>query len=83
MTRATHHLFRGDIGQALSYHLFAPALLACLVAVWVVWLRVATGHGVPALVMSIRVRTHVGAGAVLALFTVVRNLAPFGVLRGG
>ncbi len=83
LTRATHHLFRGNVAQALSFNLFAPLVLAALVAVWAVWLWVATGRGVPAWAMSLRVRTYAVAGVVLALFTVVRNVDAYSVLRGG
>jgi hypothetical protein len=83
LTRATHHLFRGNILQALSFNLFVPVALAALVALWFIWFRVATGRGVPARVMALRVSTYVAAGAVLAVFTVARNFEDVGVLRGG
>lgn len=83
LTRATHHLFRGNVAQALSFNLFVPMVLAALVTMWVVWLSVATGRGVPAWVMALRVRTYVAAGAVLAIFTVARNVEAFSALRGG
>jgi hypothetical protein len=83
LTRATHHLFRGNVAQALSFNLFVPFVLATLVALWAVWLRVATGHGVPARVLALRVRTYVAAGAVLTIFTIARNFAGVGVIRGG
>jgi hypothetical protein len=83
LTRATHHLFRGNVAQALSFNVFAPLILTALLALWAVWLSVATDRGVPRLVMALRVRSYVTAGIVLATFTVVRNLAPFSALRGG
>lgn len=83
LTRATHHLFRGNLAQALSFNLFGPAVLVALVAMWAVWFSVVTRRGVPRWAMSIGVRSYVMIGAVLAAFTVIRNLAPFGVLRGG
>ena len=83
LTRATHHLFRGNIAQALSFNLFVPIILAALVTMWIVWLRVATGRGVPAWVMALRVRTYVAAGAVLTIFTIARNFESAGALRGG
>jgi hypothetical protein len=69
--------------QALSFNVFVPAILAGLVTLWVVWLRVATGHGVPRQILAIRTQTYVAAGVLLAAFVVVRNLAGFEFLRGG
>ena len=83
LTRATHHLVRGNVAQALSFNLFVPIILAALVTMWIVWLRVATGRGVPAWVMALRVRTYVAAGAVLTIFTIARNFESAGALRGG
>lgn len=83
LTRATHQLLRGNVLQALSFNVFVPAILAGLVALWVVWLRVATGHGVPHRILAIRTHTYVAAGVLLAAFVVVRNVAGFQFLRGG
>ncbi len=82
LTRATHHLFRGNVGQALSFNLFVPLVLVALVAMWAVWLSVVARRGVPRWVMSLGLRSYVAIGAALTAFTVIRNLAPFGVLRG-
>ena len=83
LTRAAHHLFRGNVGQALSFNLFVVVFLAGIAAAWFVWLRVATGHGVPAVVMRIRIRTYLVVGLVLIAFTAVRNVSGLDVLRGG
>jgi hypothetical protein len=44
MTRATHHLLRGDVGRALGYNLFAPLMLLLIATAWWSWLRTARGH---------------------------------------
>lgn len=83
LTRATHHLFRGNLDEAMSLHLFVPLVLVGLVTLWFVWLSIALGRGVPGRVAAIRPRTYWISGAVLAAFTVVRNLPGFEALRGG
>ena len=44
LTRATHHLLRGDVGQALRYNAFVIVILAALTAVWLGWLLGAAGR---------------------------------------
>ncbi len=83
LTRATHHLLRGNVSEALSFHLFVPFVLVALAAAWWVWLRVSLGRGVPAFVVAIQVRSYVVAGLVLAAFTLARNVEGFDMLRGG
>lgn len=81
LTRATHHLFRGDVAQALQYHLFVVAVLAAIVATWAVWLIASTGRPVgralapPVWIPSLAVVT-------LVVFAVVRNLPGVTGLRG-
>ncbi len=83
LTRATHHLLRGDIVQALSYHLAVPIVLFALGVVWWSWLRVAAGSGAPRRLASISARSYALAAVLLAVFTVARNLPDAGWLRGG
>jgi hypothetical protein len=83
LTRATHHLFRGNVAQALSFNAFVPAILAALSLLWVTWLMVVTGRGVPTFIRRIRPAAYVSAALVLAGFTVVRNLSGAVLLRGG
>lgn len=83
LTRATHHLLHGDVATALHLNALTPLLLGALVTIWFVWLRVATGAGVPAAIRRIRPSSYVFAGSALVAFTVVRNLPGAEALRGG
>lgn len=81
MTRATHHLLRGDIVQALRFNLFAIAILAGLAAVWLAWFLVAAGRSVDRL-RRIPNWAYAGTVATLVAFAVVRNLPMVPGLRG-
>jgi hypothetical protein len=81
LTRATHHLLRGDVAQALRYNLFVIAMVAAISASWLVWLRQAAGRPV-GWVPRIPVWTQVAAATVLVGFAVVRNLPAIPGLRG-
>jgi hypothetical protein len=81
LTRATHHLLRGDLGRALHYNVLVIAILATLAAAWALWTLHAAGRTV-AWVARIPVRAQVLAGLVLVAFAVVRNLPGVDGLRG-
>ncbi len=81
MTRATHHLFRGDISQALRFNLFVVAVLAAIAAAWVVWLAQASGRSV-GWVRRVPVWAQVLAGTGLVAYAVVRNLPGVDGMRG-
>ncbi|MFT4864868.1 MAG: hypothetical protein ACI9CV_000994 [Ilumatobacter sp.] len=83
LTRATHHLFRGNVAQAFSFNAFVPAALATLVLLWATWLMVVTGRGVPKFILRLRPAAYVSAAFILAGFTVLRNLSGTALLRGG
>lgn len=83
LTRATHHLFRGNIAQAISFNAFVPVALAALSLLWATWLMVATGRGVPAFIRRIGPAAYVSAALLLAGFTVLRNFSSAVWLRGG
>ena len=83
LTRATHHLFHGDIVQALSFNAFVPVVLVALSVLWAIWLMVATGRGVPTFILGVRPAAYVAAAFLLAGFTVLRNLSGAALLRGG
>ena len=83
LTRAAHQLFRGDIVQALSFNALAPLFAAGLAVAWVAWYRVVTGAGVPPRIRDLRPTTYVMFAAVVAAFTIVRNLPGAELLRGG
>ena len=73
VTRATHHLFRGDIVQALRFNLFVVVILAALAATWLTWTAHAAGKNVAGTIAKIPVWTQATAGAALLAFAVVRN----------
>lgn len=81
LTRATHHLLRGDISQAVHYHAFVVPILVGLALTWLVWtLRVA---GRPARqVTRLPVWSYSMAIAVLIAFAIIRNLPMVTGLRG-
>ncbi|MDW3213524.1 MAG: DUF2752 domain-containing protein [Ilumatobacteraceae bacterium] len=81
LTRATHHLLRGDIVQALRFHLFVVVVLAAIVAAWAVWLVASTGRSVGR-AMSPPAWIPVAFVLTLVAFAVVRNLPGIPGLRG-
>jgi hypothetical protein len=81
LTRATHHLVRGDITQALRYNVFVVVVLAALAAIWLAWLLSALERPVR-WAAHIGARSQVAAGVALLGFAVVRNLPGVHGLRG-
>ena len=81
LTRATHHLFRGDLVQAFRYNLFVLVVLAGIVAAWTFWLLDRAGRTVR-WGKLLPVWGQVAAVAVLAAFAVLRNLPIVPGLRG-
>jgi hypothetical protein len=81
LTRAAHHLMRGDLGRALHFNAFVVVILAGLLATWLVWLLHCTGRRV-AWVRTIPVLAQAASIAVLVAFAVVRNLPGVEGLRG-
>ena len=79
LTRATHHLFRGDVVQALRYNLFVVVVLAALAATWLAWTLHRAGRSVGR-VVRVPVWAQATAVGVLLAFAVVRNVVPS--LRG-
>lgn len=81
LTRATHHLFRGDIVQALRYHLFVLVVLGTIALLWLGWMLSAAGR--PQRWMArVPVPVYAIGGAVLVVFAVIRNLPGIDGLRG-
>jgi len=81
LTRATHHLFRGDITQAFRYNALVLVVLAAIVAGWLTWLVQATGR--PARWFArVPLWAQLAAGAALVGFGVVRNLPGVAGLTG-
>jgi hypothetical protein len=81
LTRATHHLFRGDLVQALRYHVFVVVVLSAIAVTWVAWLVTATGRSVGR-VLTPPAWVTVSAVVTLVAFAVVRNLPGVPGLRG-
>jgi len=81
LTRATHHLLRGNVVQALQYNLFVVAILIALSATWLVWLLNSAGRTIR-VGRWVPVWLQVLAGATLLVFAFVRNLPGVDGLRG-
>ena len=81
LTRATHHLLRGDVAQAHRYNVLVVVVLAAIVAGWVGWLLRATGRPVRS-IARIPVGAQLAAAGLLVAFALVRNLPTVPGLRG-
>lgn len=81
LTRATHHLFRGDVTQAFRYNVLVLVVLGAIVAGWVTWLAQASGRP-SRWVMRIPLWAQLAAGSVLVAYGVVRNLPGVTGLKG-
>lgn len=81
LTRATHHLLRGDVAQALRYNLLVVVILTTLAATWLAWTVHTAGRSLSRTV-RIPVWAQATAISVLVAFAVVRNLPGIPGLRG-
>ena len=81
MTRATHHLLRGNVTQALHYNLFVIVILLALSATWLVWLLSSAGRSIR-VSRWVPVPLQIAAGVVLLTFAFVRNVPGVPGLRG-
>jgi hypothetical protein len=81
LTRATHHLLRGDVATALRYNALVVPVLAAIALSWLAWLRatVTTGSLRSRPVSTVWVSA---AGAAALCFAIVRNLPGLHGLRG-
>ena len=70
--RGTHDLLRGHVGQALDHNLLLPGFLAVLGVALALWLLPLVGR--PAATLRLPRWATVGAVALVAAFTVARNL---------
>lgn len=79
LTRATHHLLRGHVAQALRFNLLVLVILTAIGLAWAAWFADAIGRRpawrVPAWASAAGV-------ALLVAFAVVRNLPVIDGLRG-
>ncbi len=81
LTRATHHLFRGDVAQALRFNLFVVVVLAGLALTWLAWTLRVAGRPVTWL-PRVPNRCYMVVIAGLVAFATVRNLPGVPGLRG-
>lgn len=81
LTRATHHLLRGDLAQALRFNLFVVLILAGLTMTWLAWAFQASGRPI-GWVTRVPNRAYTIAAAVLVVFAILRNLPGVPGLRG-
>lgn len=82
LTRATHHLLRGDVPAALATNVFTPLVIAAIVAAWWAWLRRAAGRPTPTPAERLPARAVPLLAATFVVYGVARNLpfAPFDAL---
>jgi hypothetical protein len=80
LTRATHHLLRGDVAQALGANALVVPVLVMLMLTWGGWLLWSLGRR-PSWLDRAAVPAWVGLATVAAAFTILRNLEPFDGLR--
>jgi hypothetical protein len=80
LTRATHHLLRGDVAQALGANALIVPVLVMLMLTWGGWLLWSLGRR-PSWLHRAAVPAWLGLATVAAPFTILRNLESFDVLR--
>ncbi|HEX4980536.1 MAG TPA: DUF2752 domain-containing protein [Ilumatobacteraceae bacterium] len=81
LTRATYHLLHGDIREALGYHALVIPIVVLLVTMWIAWVMDCAGRRA-AWVHRAAIPAWLGLAFVAVVFTILRNLEPFGALRG-
>lgn len=72
LTRATHHLFRGDVTQALRYNLLVVLVLAGVGTAWLAWTLQAAGRSLTR-GRALPTWAPVAAVVVLLVFAIARN----------
>lgn len=80
LTRATHHLLRGDVTAALRYNLLVIPVLAAIVGSWSAWLRSVRPGAPPA--RPALVAAAFVMSVVAIVFAILRNLPSIDGLRG-
>lgn len=79
LTRATHHLLRGDLVTALRHHVFVPIVLVAIIAAWAGWLATTAGRPTR---FRLGPRSQMIVLSVLAVYGVARNLPSLDWMRG-
>jgi hypothetical protein len=80
LTRATHHLLRGDLVTALRFNVFVIPIVVTIVVAWATWMLRTGGRTIPR--RRLPAWTAAVAIAVVVGFAVVRNLPGVDGLRG-
>jgi hypothetical protein len=80
LTRATHAVLRGDVGQAFGYNLLFPLFLGAIVVGWLAWMRTALGRAPIGWLTRAPRWTGPAAALVLIAFGVLRNVDALSVL---
>lgn len=81
LTRATHHLLRGDLTQALRFNLFVVLILAGLSITWLAWALQMVGRPIRS-VARVPAWAYASGAMALVAFAIVRNLPGVPGLRG-
>ena len=81
MTRATHHLLRGDIVGSVRFNVLLPFVLTLIALAWFDWYARTIGRR-PVLAGRLPAWATTAAVAVAVAFAVVRNLPGADFLRG-
>ena len=89
LTRATHHLLRGEVVAALGSNLFTPFVLLAIVGTWWTWTRRSFGLApgrmsqiTSGLQQRVSPRSAAAVLTVVVLYSLLRNVpaAPFAAL---
>ena len=81
LTRASHHLFRGDLAQAMRFNAFVVLILAGLSLTWLAWTLRVAGRPIRRLGTAPN-WLYAACITVLIAFAVVRNMPFVPGLRG-
>lgn len=84
LTRAAHHVLRGDLVQALRYNAFIVVVMVTIAAAWAMWLWRAVMMRPPGRLTAFIAQPKVAGTAIAAMvmFAVIRNLPGLDMLRG-
>ena len=81
LTRATHHLLRGDVAQALGANALIVPILATMMLTWGGWVLWSLGRR-PAWIHTAAVPAWLGLAVAAVAFAILRTVAGFEA-RGG
>ncbi len=79
-SRGLRLLVQGDLAGAVATNALLPIGIAALAIGWTAWWRAARGRPAPSVIRQWRPAWTIALAVVVAAFTVLRNLAPFGAL---